>query len=451
MIDSIEEYEKFLSDNKDDDLILNLVLTDDRNHPSVELPSLLFIKNCRTKKSYSLTINHQDIQKVKSLSEITLDISKFKGSFYVIDKKKFLQHFTIPNNIFDINLVCHLTDNKIIDIVEYDTNAHKFIKQYMGQYHMQNNIIPYVKHKEVSDLLFDKIEKIILNDKSIFGDQVYLRINNEIIPILSELESNGICVDKDLFYKHFETKTHDGIVYSQYNIYTSTGRPSNRFGGINYAALQKDNGSRSCFISRFGEEGMMMLVDYSAFHPRIICELTDFELPKGLDFYYYIAQLCLKKDEIEKEEISEVKRLTFKQLYGGVEEEYSHIRFFHNLKGFVNFHWKEYQDKGFTYTPIFKRKVRGVIDPNPSKIFNYILQATETELVVPIIGKINDFLRNKKSKAILYTYDSLLFDINKNELDTIKNDIINIMTCQNRFPVKCYIGKSYAELNQISL
>ncbi len=45
--------------------------------------------------------------------------------------------------------------------------------------------------------------------------------------------------------------TESGIEWTEYHPYTLTSRPSNNFGGINYAALNKDDGSRDRFVSRF--------------------------------------------------------------------------------------------------------------------------------------------------------------------------------------------------------
>ena len=53
--------------------------------------------------------------------------------------------------------------------------------------------------------------------------------------------------------------TKDGLVYSEYNPYTTTGRPSNRFGGTNFAALNKTDGSREKYISRF-DGGMLVII-----------------------------------------------------------------------------------------------------------------------------------------------------------------------------------------------
>ena len=65
---------------------------------------------------------------------------------------------------------------------------------------------------------------------------------------LYQIERNGL-------------KTYEKIVYSEYNPYTSTGRPSNRFGGMNFAALNKSDGSREQFISRFNN-GVLVEMDF---------------------------------------------------------------------------------------------------------------------------------------------------------------------------------------------
>ena len=59
-----------------------------------------------------------------------------------------------------------------------------------------------------------------------------------------------------------------------------TGRPSNRFGGLNFG-LNKKDGSRKKFISRYGKEGMLVEMDYDAYHLRLIGEVVDYQFPKG--------------------------------------------------------------------------------------------------------------------------------------------------------------------------
>jgi hypothetical protein len=302
----------------------------------------------------------------------------------------------------------------------------------------------------VSDI-FDKI-KIYIN-YDIFREKYFLETNSLITETLAELETTGIAVNEEKFKKHFDAKVYNGLVYSQYNLHTSTGRPSNRFGGVNYAALNKDDGSRESFISRFKDDGILALIDYSAFHPRIICELTNFKIPMDVEVYEYLAKLFFDKDVLEEGDVEEAKKLTFRQLYGGVEEKYSHISYFNNLKRFIDDYWNKFNKSGYVKTSIFERKITKaqIQDPNPNKLFNYILQATETEIAVPILNEVNNYLKDKKSKAILYTYDSILFDIHNEELGKILTEIMSIMKSGGRFPIKCYTGKSYGDLKRISL
>ena len=71
------------------------------------------------------------------------------------------------------------------------------------------------------------------------------------------------------------------MVYSEYNPYTATGHASNRFGGLNFAALNKKMGSRKQFISRFGKDGMLVEMDYDAYHLRLIGVVMSYEFPEG--------------------------------------------------------------------------------------------------------------------------------------------------------------------------
>lgn len=446
MIDSENEYRSFLKDNWSDDLFLHVVFTDDKDHPCVSTPSIIFIYNFRTEILYHLSIDHQDAPKIVDLNRFSEDISKFSGKIFVLDKKSIIQHIFLGKKIYDINLGFNLKSDKFIITKDFETNAHRFVNGNFYTYRSLNKVVPLMKHREMVHNISTKIKLFINNH--IFQDKSFLRINNDIIEPLSETESNGIYVDVDKFKSHFDATVHNGYVYSQYNLLTVTGRPSNRFGGVNYAALNKEDGSRECFVSRFHENGTMVMIDYSSFHPRIICELTNFKLGHDVDFYNYIAKMCFKKQEVDEQDVLEAKRLTFRQLYGGVEDEYANVQYFYNLKGYIDTHWKEFLEKGYTTTPIFGRKItnKQIKEPNPCKLFNYILQATETEIAVPILGKVNKFLRDKKSKTVLYTYDSILFDVHNDELNSIKTDIVSIMKDGDRFPIKCYVGKSYADL-----
>ena len=63
-------------------------------------------------------------------------------------------------------------------------------------------------------------------------------------------------------------------IYTQYNFKTLTGRPSNKFKGVNYAALNKENGQRECFIPR---NDNFIEFDIGAYHPTLLAKLVGYD------------------------------------------------------------------------------------------------------------------------------------------------------------------------------
>ena len=80
---------------------------------------------------------------------------------------------------------------------------------------------------------------------------------------------------------------------------------------------------------------------------------------------------------------------------------------------------------------------------NPQKVFNYYLQALETETNVYVIQRLNRLLEGKKTKLILYTYDSFLFDVDENEKDLVR-DIQTIL--DKVAPAEMISGKTYGDI-----
>jgi DNA polymerase I-like protein with 3'-5' exonuclease and polymerase domains len=300
------------------------------------------------------------------------------------------------------------------------------------------------------DDLADDISRLIRRCKV---DDAFVKFN-DLIHILGEVESNGIYVDADLFKKHFNLSPNKhGLVYSQYNFYTATGRPSNSFNNVNYAALQKNDGCRSSFVSRHGNNGRMVVVDYSAFHPRIICQLTNYSLSSEIDFYEYMAKLYFQKKEVDETDIANAKSLTFRQLFGGVDDKYSHIKYLANLKSYINEQWYFYKANGYVETPLFKRKItdKHIKEPNPSKVFNYLLQAVEGEFAITLLQPILAYLQEKKTKAVLYTYDAVLYDFHKDDGIKTLDHIRHLMSNNGMFPMKTYIGGSYDDVKLVNV
>ena len=427
-------------------VILWAVPSDEFLHSCVTDISVVFIKELMNGNTHCVSFNHPDLLPVVDKKTFVSDLNEFSEKKWVFDKKSFIQLLPVKN-LLDFDLWTHLQKGKTLDKSTIETTAHKFIYRTKKECGDLNKVVPLLKHKEV----FEKMCDVIFETDTNILDNGYEKENEVIIETLAELEANGIYVNADCFSKHFNAKIQpNGLVYSKYNVYTSTGRPSNHFDGVNYAALNRDDGSRSCFVSRHGKDGMMVLIDYSAFHPRIISHITHFPMDINEDIYKYLGEMYFHR-KVTEYDMDEIKSITMRQLYGGVESKYEHIKYFGNLKEFINIHWEEFKKNGYTKTPLFGRIISNnhLKDANPAKLFNYILQATETEIALTAIKVVNEYLRDKKTKAVLYTYDSLLFDFYKDDGQKVLNDIMEIMMMCKRFPIKVYSGESYSSIVQI--
>lgn len=197
--------------------------------------------------------------------------------------------------------------------------------------------------------------------------------------------------------------------YTEYNPYTSTGRPSNHFNNVNYAALNKSDGSRKRFRSRFKENGCLIEIDLIGFHLFLIHSILN--LPFSANIYEDLGKIYFNKSELTDEEITASKTITFRQLYGGIEHQYRNIEPFKSIQKLIDRVYDDYL-KGNLKSFGSGRS----IDPvqlhgsSPSKILNYLLQNFELEFNIGKIKQLNLLMGKCNSKLVLYTYDSFLID-----------------------------------------
>ena len=396
------------------DSIVIPIYTDIHKHRVINQLSLLYIYIIDTQNQYTILINHSD-------------------SIFIPDSLQFLNNKKITytystgiKNSINIDALYYMSNLCNIKKDELYTNAHTHFYNKYWRLHDVNNIIPVLKHVEYCDKFRDIVLDIRKN-RDMIGFEQY---NTKVITAFKSIENNGIA-------------TRKGIEYTKYNLWTTTGRPSNSFNGINYAALNKDDGSREKYISRFNK-GKLVEFDFDAYHLRLIAKMINYDLP-DTSIHSYLGKYYFGKDLITADEYNESKAVSFRILYGGVPKEFENIPFFNKVKQYIFKLWDIYKRKGYIETPIFKRKVHAENlknrDIKPQTLFNYMIQAMETEQNVIVIESLQDVLKDYQSKLILYTYDALLFDIHPNEiklLKTIKEHMI--------YPVKCKTGHNYNKM-----
>ena len=450
MIETRFQWMTFATESAHDDLLLHVVALHDGVHSATNTPSILFIRNLTKKRTFYYAFNHPDLQTPKDVApqEVIETLSQMTGNKWAVDKKSFM-HMIPIKGLYDVGFSAYLYDNKVFELNDFETSAHVLVRRHFSGRPGFGKFVPLVKHLESFSELAEACEKII---KKAVIDDAFKKFNEFIIEPLAETERHGLAINKEVFQEHFgDGFVKDGRVYTQYFFYTATGRPSNRFGGINYAALNKDDGCRKSFVSRFGANGKLVLIDYSTFHPRIISLLTDYPIPMDVDIYEYLAKLYFNKKTVDESDLADAKQITFRQLFGGVEEKYSHIKYLSHLKDYINFHWRFFNEHGYVETPIFKRKItnKHIHEPKPATVFNYMLQAAEGEISIPVLGNVGEFLQTKQSKAVLYTYDSILFDCCLDD-GPIMNTIKSIMSLEGRFPMKVYVGDNYHDMELLT-
>lgn len=367
-------------------------------HPTLNKVSLVYIKPLTddNEKGYMICIDHSEALNVQ-IKHVNQVLKSF-DEIYVRDKKTFLYYFQLKSSL-DIT---HTTPTYIHPTTQVHTH---FYNTYSSRLDI-NRIIPLVKHYQRCEAIFEQVKNHCVT---------LIRKTNDVLAYsFLFIEKNGIKIDETLFKQYFKPTNEsfsikDGKIYTQYNLHTTTGRPSNSFNGVNFAALNKDNGCRQAFIP---EHDRFMEIDISAYHPNIVAQLVDYWFDKPI--YEAFA-------EYAGVEVKQAKELMFKQLYGGIYTEYKQWEFFIKVQEYIDKIWEHFETLGWVRVPnlgkYFYKDRLG--EMNPQKLFNYFLQNLETVNNSRIIQDIIKVLRGKNTKLVLYTYDAFLFDLDDTEKDII--------------------------------
>ena len=180
----------------------------------------------------------------------------------------------------------------------------------------------------------------------------------------------------------------------------------------------------------------------------MIANLVGYKLPDD-SVHTYLGKYYFGKDELTDKEYQEAKQINFKILYGGIPEEFKNIEFFSLISKFIGKLWHEWKSKNSVTTYLYKRRMtkERLGEMNPQKLFNYYIQAYETEYNIKVIKRFKKVLNDKKTKVVLCTYDSFLFDFDISDgLDTLK-ELKNSMKIQS----KVSIGANYGTMIDKSL
>jgi hypothetical protein len=413
---------EYLINKKYEEVFVEVISYNDNLHPILNDVSLIYYKPLKSNKGFMLCIDHSEsLNADKTLIDTLLTQT---SRIWVRDKKKTLYYLPIKN-LYDVNLIDTPYEPAL-------TPTHIYFQNKYPEYKKINKLIPISKHYELCENIYNNVKHNF--DKEL--PSYFEFYNNKATLAFFGIEKNGITINENIFYEHFKPNQsfysiQDSKIYTNYNLYTTTRRPSNAFNGVNFAALNKENGSRKSFIP---QNHRFVEIDISAYHPHLAANLVGYDFGDQDVHQVFADMYGVSYDES--------KNLTFKQLYGGVFREYENLEYFQLIKQYINNIWEEFNNSGKVITPISgycfeKSKLDNM---NPQKLFNYILQNYESSNNVYILMDIHKLLKGKNTKLILYTYDSVLIDYDDEE--KLFNSIKNIFKKHN-LKIKVKNGTNY--------
>ena len=416
-----------------DSCFIQVVSSSDRYHPRLSRCSLVYYNDGA--KGYIFPVNHSEGFSLE-IAQIQCFINSHK-KVYLLDRK-YHSYFLQIDNAIDLNFI-RMDQGVDESKFECDTLVHRDFYMRMGLMPNLNEIIPITKHYERCQCLYNKVESLfdLENDHSVLdrASQAY-----------GWVEKQGIAINEDLLDDAYTVQSKSsfikgGLIYSYYNMYNTTGRPTNSFNGVNFVAVPKTEKFRQCFIPRYD---FMVEADQDAYHLRLIAKEVGYEFEnKDQSIHNELGKLYFNKEQLTEEEYCTSKEITFKQLYGGIEDQYKNIPLFLKTGNFIEDIWKRYKKNGSITLPTGVL-LRRDSEMNRLKLFNYWVQNLETKTNVEKIEDIEVYMNKIKcnSKLVLITYDAFLFDYS---VEDGKEFLVGIKSILEKgdFKIKIKYGKSY--------
>lgn len=428
IVDSLQQYQQFVRQVEGADIICHAIVLYPQKH-LVDNTIIGWYVHVLDGEDFTIAIEHPEAVYKKDAYET---FGKANRCYVVdYDTLTYAGYKPLPN-MEDAVINSYLSYGTIPE-QEYNPQLNFYRKRVGGA--CSNFLIDLIK---IQQYYRETVQKLPIDRQS--SNEFY----NTVKEVYHTIEKNGIALNEQLFRELFPQSGYikNGKAYSKYNLYTSTGRPSNRFAGVNYAALNKEDSTRECFISRY-PKGKLVEIDFTSYHPRILASLTKYEITDQENIYEHLAKQYFGNNPTQ-DQVAQSKEMTFRQLYGGINRQYLHIDYFARIQMLTDTLWQIYCKQGFVNSLISKRKIANIEDASPTKVLNYFIQLHETEQNVQLLSQIFTKLP-KDVLPVLYTYDSILFDVPQQKEQDLYNTLVSIIP--SKFPFKIKTGDNYRHMD----
>lgn len=346
-------------------------------------------------------------------------------------------------NGWDIDVICWVVGAPIIDVAHLYTPNHRYMYSLypfnQAYRNKVNTYIPLTKHIELAHNVFNMFvkNKIGKSNPTFKKTYEYVYLKHKL---LQRIDYAGVYIDVSNFWWEARlSKNQDilssGLYHGMYNVFTTTGRPSNSYNSINLLALNKNDGSRDGIISR---RHKLVEFDFDGSHLRILGNLTGRPFNTELAAHKQLAQIYFNKTDISDDEYQKAKTITFRNLYNVSDK--TDIEFFKGVNALKHALWQTVQETGGYLSPITNCFYMLDKELEPNIVLNYFIQNIESEIMTKCIVDIMKKLNGSRSAVILYTYDSILLDVHENDTQLIE-EIHN--TLNQNYKVHYKIGTTY--------
>ena len=409
---------------------VDVISSNDLYHPKLTSVVAVYIRLLKSDHGFIIPINHDEGLNVDK--NRVYELLKSTSKLYTLNKKDLLYHFNLQGAI-DISLLYSMTYYERLEYTKENTTLNYFYNKFKDQYNI-NQLVPISKLYESSEKIYNQIKKAI----EIEIPDCFDFYNKTATNVFFLLEQSGLGVYYEAFNKLFTPRnpiynTVDNSVFTNYNLYNATSRPTNAFNSVNFAALPKSNEHRKCFRPT-GD--YFVEFDFDSYHLRLLADQIGYKLTDE-SAHKQLAKLYFDKEEITDEEYAEAKQINFHAIYGKIPEKWAFLDIFERIDKFIKELWTRYETDGKVLAPIsgkpFTKKLK---DMNPQKLMNYVMQSLETSRNIIILKEVLRYLKDKKTKAVLYTYDSILFDFNKEDGKELLENLEDILSENGKYPVK---------------
>lgn len=407
---------------------VKVITNNDNYHPCISYPSVVYYND--GSKGYILCSKHSESFSI-DFKSIRAFIQSHK-KVYVLDKK-FHSYFFDHSVLVDVNFTILEKTNKLFNL-DCDALTKKSTYSAFSLEDNVNELVPISKHYESAECLYEAVREFIgLEENTAFYD--------DFCEAYRYVESQGIKFDSK-YSRYFGIGTphffeKDNVTYSSYNLYNLTGRSTNAFNGFNFLSIPKTEEARSLMLPK---NDFFVEFDFDGYHPRLISKLVDFEMSKE-SVHTQLGKQYFQKDSLTEEEYQESKRLTFKQLYGSIEDRFSNIEFFKSLSAYADKQYDRYKSDRSYVLPTGRVLVENS-EITKMKLFNYVVQNYETLNNVRIINELRRYLSNKVSQLVLVTYDAFLVDFSVKDGQSTLAGVKSILETESMV-VKHKHGKTY--------